>query len=88
MAKYSMKRGGKEVGQATVYAKPHTMSGKDTNVNTYTRPNASSRNMAVDYISVGNVSNVDYEQAPKKPTIKIRGCGAATKGTMASDKMG
>jgi hypothetical protein len=88
MAKYSMKRDGKEVGQAAVYAKPHTMSGKDTNVNTYTRPNASSRNMAVDYISVGNVSNVDYEQAPKKPTIKIRGCGAATKGTMASDKMG
>jgi hypothetical protein len=37
---------------------------------------------------VGNYSTVDYEQAPKKPTIKIRGCGAATKGTMASDKMG
>jgi len=88
MAKYSMKRGGKEVGQAAVYAKPHTMSGKDVNVNTYTRPNVSSRNMAVDYISVGNISNVDYEKAPKKQTMKIRGTGAATKGTMASDKMG
>ena len=88
MAKYSMKRGGKEVGQAAVYAKPHTMSGKDTNVNTYTRPNASSRNMAVDYISVGNISNVDYEKPPKKQTNKMRGCGAATKGCMTSDKMG
>lgn len=27
MAKFSMKRGGKEVGPASVYAKPHTMSG-------------------------------------------------------------
>ena len=86
MAKYSMKRGGKEVGQAVTYAKPHTMSGKDVNVNTYTKRNVEP--MPLDYISVGNISNVDYEQAPKKPTIKIRGCGAATKGTMASDKMG
>ena len=88
MAKYSMKKGGKEVGQAAVYAKPHTMSGKDVNVNTFTRPNASSRNMAVDYISVGNVSNVDYEKPPKKQTMKTRGCGAATKGCHNSDKMG
>lgn len=86
MAKYSMKRGGKEVGQAAVYAKPHTMSGKDTNVNTFTKRNVEP--MPLDYISVGSISNVDYEKAPKKPTIKIRGCGAATKGTMASDKMG
>lgn len=27
MAKFSMKKGGKEVGPASVYAKPHTMSG-------------------------------------------------------------
>ena len=27
MAKFSMKRGGKEVGPASLYAKPHTMSG-------------------------------------------------------------
>jgi hypothetical protein len=88
MAKFSMKRGGKEVGHADVYAKPHTMSGKETNVGTYTRPNASSRNMAVDYMSVGNISKLNYEDAPKKQTMKTRGCGAATKGTMASDKMG
>jgi hypothetical protein len=27
MAKFSMKKGGKEVGPASVYAKPHTMTG-------------------------------------------------------------
>ena len=88
MAKFSMKKGGKEVGQAVTYAKPHTMSGKDVNVNTYTRPNASARNVAVDYMSVGNVSNVDYEKPPKAKTNKMRGYGAATKGITISDKMG
>ena len=29
---YSMKKGGKEVGPASVYAKPHTMSGKKVTV--------------------------------------------------------
>ena len=28
MAKYSQKQGGKEVGQAAVYAEPHTMDAK------------------------------------------------------------
>jgi len=88
MAKFSMKKGGREVGQAATYAKPHTASGKDVNVNTYTRPNASARNVAVDYMSVGNVSNVDYEKPPKKDTLKTRGTGAATKGLTHSDKMG
>jgi hypothetical protein len=32
MAKFSMKKGGNEVGPASVYAKPHTMSGS-TNIN-------------------------------------------------------
>jgi hypothetical protein len=88
MAKFSMKKGGKEVGQAATYAKPHTASGKAVDVNTYTRPNASARNVAVDYMSVGNVSNVDYEKPPKKDTLKTRGTGAATKGLTHSDKMG
>ena len=86
MAKYSMKRGGKEVGSAKVYAKPHTMTGKAVSASDFIGRNV--KPMPSDYISVGNYSTVDYEQAPKKPTIKIRGCGAATKGTMASDKMG
>lgn len=43
--------------------------------------------MPTDYIGIGNISMVP-DKAPKKPTIKIRGTGAATKGTKASDKMG
>jgi hypothetical protein len=37
MAKYSMKVKGKEVGPAEVYAPPHTMDGKPTNVATYSK---------------------------------------------------
>lgn len=86
MAKYSMKRDGKEVGQADVYAEPHTMSGKKVSVGTFSGRNAKA--MPEDCISIGNISKVDYDEPPKKQTMKIRGCGAATKGTMASDKMG
>ena len=32
MAKYSMKKAGKEVGNAKVYAEPHTMEGKKVSV--------------------------------------------------------
>jgi hypothetical protein len=32
MAKFSMKKGGKEVGPASVYAAPHTMDGKATSI--------------------------------------------------------
>jgi hypothetical protein len=37
MAKHSMKVKGKEIGPAKVYAPPHTMDGKPTNVTTYTK---------------------------------------------------
>ena len=86
MAKYSMKRGGKEVGPASVYAEPHTMTGKAVNAKNFIGRNV--KPMPSDYISVGNYSTVDFDQEPKKQTMKIRGCGAATKGCMASDKMG
>ena len=39
-------------------------------------------------MSVGHVSNTNFNAAPKKQSVKIRGTGAATKGTKASDKMG
>ena len=34
MAKFSQKLMGKEVGSASVYAKPHTMSGKEVKAST------------------------------------------------------
>ena len=86
MAKYSMKRGGKEVGQAAVYAKPHTASGKAVTLKDGIARNVEP--MPLDYISIGNISNVDYEKPPKRDTKKMRGYGAATKGITISDKMG
>jgi hypothetical protein len=87
MAKFSMKKGGKEVGPAEVYAPPHTMEGKNTNVTSY-----ASRNEGANYINEMNiaggvVSKGNYKEA-KTSGIKVRGTGAATKGLMARGPMG
>jgi hypothetical protein len=84
MAKYSQKQGGKEVGQAAVYAEPHTMSGKRV------APKGEisgvgqmdSLNVGVGTVNKGNI------RPTKTDGIKIRGTGAATKGTMARGPMG
>lgn len=83
---YSMKKGGKEVGSASVYAKPHTMKGKAVTVeqNPGKGPNGS-RADTVDP-SVGNISKTDGAGV-KTSGIKIRGTGCATKGTMARGPM-
>ena len=88
MAKYSMKKNGKEVGDAKVYAEPHTMKGKkmDTKMakEAVTKPGN-----GIDKInmSVGNVSKGNYEPINKHGEMKIRGTGAATKGTKARGPM-
>jgi hypothetical protein len=97
MAKFSMKRGGKEVGPAEVYAQPHSMSGKGINTRTAER----------EAESVGKDPNkmTFTEMRPGKPTfrvsagdpaaddvktsgIEVRGGKAQTKGRMARGKMG
>lgn len=86
MAKYSQKQGGKEVGQAAVYAEPHTMDGKkitSANLKAGTEP----KYINEMNISGGNVTKGNYKE-PKTSGIKIRGTGAATKGTMARGPMG
>lgn len=86
MAKFSMKRGGKEVGSAAVYAKPHTMSGGKVKLgNGYDAESGSSANSV--NMSVGNIDREGYNPAPKTSGITIRGCGAATKGTKARGPM-
>ena len=67
MAKFSMKKGGNEVGPASVYAEPHTMTGSTD-------------------INLGN--NGYPNNIPNTQTQKMRGTGAATKGTGHSTKMG
>ena len=86
MAKYSHKQGGKEVGQAAVYAEPHTMDGKKLKAEE-TKGDSGAKYMTEMNISVGGVSKGNYAET-KTTGIKIRGTGAATKGTMARGPMG
>lgn len=85
MAKYSMKRGGKEVGPASTYAEPHTMQGKKVKVES--NPGKAPDRSKLDTVnmSVGNISK--SEPGVKTSGIKIRGTGAATKGVMARGPM-
>ena len=84
---YSMKKGGKEVGPASVYAEPHTMSGKKI---TSAKDSVTKPGNGVDKInmSVASVSKGNYPPDNKYGKIQMRGTGAATKGKMSSGKMG
>lgn len=86
MAKYSMKRGGKEVGPASVYAEPHTMTGKKVTAAGAIKDTSGAKAMEEMNISVGNISKTTGK-GTKTDGIKIRGTGAATKGTMARGPM-
>jgi hypothetical protein len=86
MAKYSMKLGGKEVGYAEIYAEPHTMDGKKI---TTAKDAVVKPGNGIDKfnMSVGGVSKGNYESINKNGEMKIRGTGAATKGTKARGPM-
>jgi hypothetical protein len=83
---YSMKKMGKEVGPASVYAKPHTMTGK--NVTVEANPGKGPNHSRADTVepTVGNISKTDGAGV-KTSGIKIRGTGCATKGIMARGPM-
>ena len=87
MAKFSKKQGGKEVGGASVYAQPHTMSGKA--VGTSSTPGSGPNRSKADTVnmSIGNISKSAGDQQVKTSGIKVRGNGAATKGLMARGPM-
>jgi len=86
MAKFSKKVMGKEVGDASVYAEPHTMDGKKMKANNSigykTDPNSMSAiestpgGMPARRVSGGNPANTNV----KTTGMKQRGSGAATKG--------
>ena len=72
MATFSKKMMGKEVGQAEIYAPPHTMDGKsgvDIKNSGYQGGNRMKANDV--NMSVGNISRNDYP-APKTSGIKVR----------------
>ena len=81
-----MKKAGKEVGNAKVYAEPHTMEGKKVSVSEKVETGAEC--VKTLNMSVGGISKGNY--APENPygTGVMRGYGAATKGRKISGKMG
>lgn len=92
MAKYSAKMMGKEVGDAGIYAEPHTMAGAKYNINEAGKfkrdPNTlNAREMnpreGVGRVSAGNPARDDV----KTSGIETRGNGCATKGRMARGPM-
>ena len=87
MAKFSDKRMGKEVGNAAVYAQPHTMKGKAVGIepNPGKMPNRSKADTV--NMSVGNISKAAGDEQVKTTGIKMRGTGAATKGLMSRGRM-
>ena len=85
MAKYSMKKGGKEIGPASTYAEPHTMTGKKV------APKEAGKRMNEDVIQrdwqpLDGVS-IGSNKGVKTSGIKMRGAGAATKGVMCRGPM-
>ena len=87
MATFSKKLMGKEVGDASVYAKPHTMKGKVVKATTNPGKEPNHSNVQTVNMSVGAYSNKPDGMGTKTDGIKIRGTGCATKGVMARGPM-
>ena len=86
MAKFSHKVGGKEIGTATTYAEPHTMTGKKV-----TASEANLKNLGkLDTLnpSIGQMSKDAGSKGVKTDGVETRGNGAATKGRIARGPMG
>jgi len=86
MATFSKKVMGKEVGDASVYAQPHTgaEAGVDIKNSGYDGGNRFTANDV--NMSVGNISRDPYK-APKTSGVKTRGNGCAIKGVIARGPM-
>lgn len=87
MATFSKKLMGKEVGDASVYAKPHTMSGKSVTVETNPGKEPNRSKLDTYDVSIGGISKSAGDEPTKTSGIKVRGTGAATKGLMARGPM-
>jgi len=87
MAKFSMKKGGKEVGPASVYAQPHTMDGKATKVTEGSGKHIDEHVINREWQPLNGVSIGVKSKDVKTSGITMRGAGAATKGTMCRGPM-
>jgi hypothetical protein len=86
MATFSKKLMGKEVGDAAVYAKPHTMTGKEVQASENPGSGPDHSRASTVNMSVGNITR-NEQPGTKTSGIKMRGAGAATKGFMARGPM-
>ena len=84
---YSMKKGGKEVGSAAVYAPPHKMDGKAMKISNNPGKDPNRSKLDTMDVSLGQFSKSAGDESTKTDGIKIRGTGAATKGVMARGPM-
>ena len=90
MGTFSKKIMGKEVGDAKVYAPPHTMDGKTMKPQAQVDPNTLSANKTTLKSPAKRVSDGDPANNNINPygVGVMRGYGAATKGRKISGKMG
>ena len=86
MATFSKKLMGKEVGDAAVYAKPHTMTGGKVSLKSAGYDGGDRPSVGDDSVSVGAFRSKPYADV-KTSGIKMRGAGCATKGTMSRGPM-
>jgi len=91
---YSKKLMGKEVGQASVYAEPHTMKGKKIDarsaqdaVSGAVDPNTLSSKQTLVSTPAMRVSVGDLSAPTKTSGITMRGAGAATRGKTSRGPM-
>lgn len=78
---------GKEVGSASLYAKPHTMSGGSVTVETNPGKEPNRSKLDTMDVSLGQFSKSAGDEPTKTSGIKMRGTGCATKGTMSRGPM-
>lgn len=87
MAKFSNKVMGKEIGDASVYAEPHTMDGKKSSIQADSKYTTGAEEMTKMNMSTGGISKGNYPPENRNGEMKMRGTGAATKGVMSRGPM-
>ena len=88
MATFSKKIMGKEVGDASVYAEPHHMTGKKFTISDNPGKEANSSKLDTMDVSIGAISKSAGNEPVKTDGIRMRGTGSATKGVMSRGPMG
>jgi hypothetical protein len=87
MANFSKKIRGKEIGDASVYAQPHTMAGKPFVISDNPGKTPNRSKLDTYDVSIGGISKSAGNEPTKTDGIETRGNGCATKGRIARGPM-